>query len=258
MAEQNPSDESHKKNPGDFELKDNIWLFITLLAVTTLLLGAWVGYTFGLEQGRGELADEEIRYLLGSDLQSQRDELYLRNIIPGGPAYLAGINEGARIIAIGSQINPDRVSFLSEVNRYQVGEVIRITSETGYRVQQHSLVLGIYATSPYPLPVVTLPPLPPIDQQQGMDARLGVYYRMLTADDAFGVGEGALIITAGRPLSDAGGRIGDIITEIDGIAITERMPLNTILDQYEAGDRVELRVYRTGEWVRFLLRLADN
>ena len=47
-----------------------------------------------------------------------------------------------------------------------------------------------------------------------------------------------------RKLDDAGLQVGDVITEIDGVRLKTYTELLSEIDKHEAGDTVELKVYR--------------
>ena len=79
---------------------------------------------------------------------------------------------------------------------------------------------------------------------------LGVTYQMLTPQSAAFLGvsrtSGAYLntVVAGSPAAQAGLRAGDIITAIDGQAVNESRPLQTVLLARKPGDRLSLKVAR--------------
>lgn len=88
-------------------------------------------------------------------------------------------------------------------------------------------------------------------------ARLGVRYTMITPEMAqekkLNRTSGALLVdsehgdpavTAGGPASKVGLQTGDIIFEIDGKAIDERLPLASYINQFSPGKKLGLRVQR--------------
>jgi 2-alkenal reductase len=81
---------------------------------------------------------------------------------------------------------------------------------------------------------------------------LGVTYQMLTPQSAAFLGvirtSGAYLnaVAAGSPAARAGLRAGDIITAIDGQALTESRPLQSVLLAHKPGDRLSLTVARGG------------
>ena len=119
-------------------------------------------------------------------------------------------------------------------------------------------VWGTHHRMPYqvpgPLPAVPTPPLPeipemPLPPQDDM-AWLGVAFQM--------VDEGALVVAV-MPESAAeaaGLQEGDIITQVDGRAVTASRPLDAHIRRYRPGDRVELTVLRDGRERDISVRLG--
>ena len=89
-------------------------------------------------------------------------------------------------------------------------------------------------------PVPEMPPMPELPWQYEQGAWLGVTFRMTP--------EGALIsaVVSGSPAESAGIRPGDVITEVDGQAVTEARPLDEHIRRYQPGDRVEIALQRDG------------
>jgi S1-C subfamily serine protease len=81
---------------------------------------------------------------------------------------------------------------------------------------------------------------------------LGVSYQTLNPQSAAVLGvsrtQGAYLSTvqAASPAAQAGLRAGDIITSIDGQALSESHTLQTVLLAHKPGDRLSLKVARTG------------
>lgn len=101
-------------------------------------------------------------------------------------------------------------------------------------------------------PVQPMPEMPglPWDFEQG--AWLGVSFVMAP--------EGAQItsVVSGSPAEAAGIRRGDVITEVDGRAVTETRPLDAHILQYSPGDRVEITLLRNGRTREVTVRLGSR
>lgn len=86
-------------------------------------------------------------------------------------------------------------------------------------------------------------PEQPMPHQMPQEDRpwLGVFFQMTD--------EGAEImeVVEGSPAEDAGLETGDVITEVDGKAVTATHPLDAVIGRYEPGDRVRLTVLRDGD-----------
>ena len=52
---------------------------------------------------------------------------------------------------------------------------------------------------------------------------------------------------AGSPADKAGLKIGDIILEINGVAVTEDNSLANIIKKYRPGDNISLKIHRGAE-----------
>jgi putative serine protease PepD len=76
---------------------------------------------------------------------------------------------------------------------------------------------------------------------------------MTTAD-----GTRVTTIVPGGPAETAGLEVGDMIVAVDGRNVTPAMPLDEIIQQYEAGDRVTLTVERDGRERTVRVRLASR
>jgi membrane-associated protease RseP (regulator of RpoE activity) len=96
------------------------------------------------------------------------------------------------------------------------------------------------------------PPEMPHEMPQEARPWLGVYFQMTD--------EGAEImdIIQGSPAEDADLQIGDVITEVNGEAVTMNQPLDVLIGRYEPGDRIRLTVLRDGDEERIRLRLGTR
>lgn len=83
-------------------------------------------------------------------------------------------------------------------------------------------------------------------------AWLGVAFRM--------VDEGAMVVLVvpESPAEAAGLREGDVITAVDGNAVTEARPLDAHITRHEPGDRIELTVLRDGHERDISVRLSTR
>lgn len=83
-----------------------------------------------------------------------------------------------------------------------------------------------------------------------LPAAVRVYYRI----------PNGVYVESVDPSSDAyaqGIRAGDTITAIEGVDVSSLDELNVVKNRYQAGDTVELTVYRGGEFYRVQVRLMD-
>ncbi len=95
---------------------------------------------------------------------------------------------------------------------------------------------------------------------------LGITFQLLTpslaAAENLPVDYGAIVgeITSGGAVAASGIQVGDIITKLDGQAISQSTSLQTILFQYVPGDVIDVEVYRpdSGETLSFPVTLAER
>jgi S1-C subfamily serine protease len=91
-----------------------------------------------------------------------------------------------------------------------------------------------------------MPPPPIVGTSE--EGRLGVYYRLIEPGDPFSVTSGALIITAwpGGPADGAGLEAGDIILQVGQQNVTGRQTLEDMVQRYQAGEVITVRVLKAG------------
>jgi len=65
-------------------------------------------------------------------------------------------------------------------------------------------------------------------------------------------------VVAGSPGAKAGIKTGDIITEVEGQAITGANPLQDVLVQYSPGRTLSLQVYRAGKYLTLMVSLGTR
>lgn len=134
-----------------------------------------------------------------------------------------------------------------------------IGRRVGYQTMDHHWYEEPYEVPPpklYPMP--EMPEMPHIPEMPFVDPQpwLGVTFVMEP--------EGAIVVEVSpeSPAERAGIEMDDIITEVDGTAVTEASPLNELILRYEPQDRIELTVERDGRErtvrVRLAMRLSDE
>ena len=76
----------------------------------------------------------------------------------------------------------------------------------------------------------------------------------------YGIPVGAAVqsVTEGSPAQQAGLQPNDVITAVDGAAITGSSDLVSVVGSHQVGDRLTLKVYRQGEYLDMLLTVAEQ
>lgn len=95
---------------------------------------------------------------------------------------------------------------------------------------------------------------------------LGISFDILTpslaAAQGLPIDYGAVVqeVSSGGPVASTGIQVGDIITKLNGEAISQNRSLQTILFQYAPGDVIDIEVYRpgTGETLSFPVTLGTR
>lgn len=239
-----------------------IWVLVGVIVLIALAGGAVAGFIGGFFfQPVTDYVE-----LLGATLTQSSGEVFFDTVSSGQASDIAGIQEDDRMISI----DGDEIGSVSQAKRiiegHKAGDVVKIVVKRppGF-IQEYSVTLGavvtvVVPTERPPIPTPTYPPPPP--QQQGTirEARLGIDYRMLVEGDPFEVSDGALVITAweGNPAYEAGVRIGDIITSVGGIRLSESVTLEIALDNFSAGERVKLYVLSGGEYKNIFVWLGSK
>jgi hypothetical protein len=122
----------------------------------------------------------------------------------------------------------------------------------GHRVMDYD---GYYEPFEAPLPpFAPMPETPDMPDMPFFEDRpwLGVSFVMGP--------DGAQItsVVPGSPADEEGLEVDDIITEVDGVAVTASLPLDELILGYEPGDRVELTVARGGRERTIRVRLSTR
>ncbi|MHA6793433.1 S1C family serine protease [Pseudonocardia bannensis] len=89
-------------------------------------------------------------------------------------------------------------------------------------------------------------------------ASLGASVQTVTDPDGKPIGVGIVAVQAGGPAATAGLQPGDVITAIDGNAVTDVITLQAVLAQHEPGDTVQVTVLRTGGAVTVPVVLGEQ
>ena len=76
----------------------------------------------------------------------------------------------------------------------------------------------------------------------------------------YGLPEGAAVVsvTEGGPAEKAGIKANDIITEVNGKAISGKSDLSTVISEHAAGDKLTLSIYRQGETLSVTVEIGEQ
>lgn len=230
-----------------------VGIVMASIVLTSILAGGIAGFFIGrwYEQQQPILPAYDATYLLGATLDDQGDAVVVTDIILGGPAYNAGLQEGDKLKVIEQQPVNDARQAEKIIEGYAVGDILRLEIDRNHFIEQYSVTLGLYlpieqpTVPPPPTPIVIIPP--PQPQGSVGDARLGVYYRMLEPSDNSAVDNGALMVMVweGGPASLAGLSAGDIILQVGNQQLSQGYTLEDALNKFAPGQKVTLYVLKT-------------
>jgi serine protease Do len=92
-------------------------------------------------------------------------------------------------------------------------------------------------------------------------AFLGVRYQLVSQRSAIlnQVPQGVYVydVVAGSPAEEAGVKVDDIITKIDGQELSDENTLSSIISKKKPGDKVDLEIYRDGQTQNITATLAE-
>ncbi|MBU6422987.1 MAG: trypsin-like peptidase domain-containing protein [Chloroflexota bacterium] len=200
--------------------------------------------------------------------------------LPGGPTVTAGVvsavhrtvqepsdpNTGAAgpflfdLIQTDAAINPGNsggplVDLSGDV--IGINTLVQTQAEPGVPAQGIGFAIAISAAKPIAEELIS--------KGHATHAFLGIYYGYLTPALAAQVGiassvKGVLVsrVVSGSPADKAGLRARDVITAIDGQALTDESSLARIVDSHKPGDTVSLSVRRGSETLTLKATLADT
>ncbi|MEM7807100.1 MAG: PDZ domain-containing protein, partial [Planctomycetota bacterium] len=170
-----------------------------------------------------EIEREGLRLGIGTRAQAI-DGLPVRSVRRGGAAWQAGIRPGDLIVARDNVDIESRQQFVNELRLDRPSAVFNLTivrdGESAVRpVRLQRGQLGVTIT----------------DAVRGLDVNR---------------------VFALSPAQEAGVKVGDLVTTVEGTPITQIQELNAKLDNFRAGDRVKLGLIRDGLPVDVEVRLG--
>jgi membrane-associated protease RseP (regulator of RpoE activity) len=86
----------------------------------------------------------------------------------------------------------------------------------------------------------------------------GVYLGVAVAGSSSTQGARVVEVVAGSPADDAGLKVGDVITAVDGTDVTDGAALAAAIQGYRAGDKVKITYDRDGTSATATAELADR
>jgi membrane-associated protease RseP (regulator of RpoE activity) len=253
-----------------------------LLLLAGLMLVLCVGMTIGgvVVYGVMRIGDFGSSHARGEPLELRFDEPYkeytvheivlgavIVEVVPGSPAEQAGLQEGDLIVAVDRQrVGPDG-ELAGLIARYEPGD--RLTLRVKRRNQEPRAVrvklgenpdvagvayLGVRYSSALPQELPPRGMLPFGEHGELIPRELP-----LPLPGNRGVA-GILVIhvVEDSPAADAGLRLGDVITSLDGEPLGSFEALSDAIARRDPGDQVTLGIVRRGDELELQIRLGEH
>ncbi len=182
-------------------------------------------------QGEGALAGGPLADApyVGARLVPTKDGATVARVIDGSPADLAGLEEGDVVVSIGTVAVDHRGALREALADAKAGDEITVVVDHKGSTETVVITLGDAADRPAPPAPTDVPWVGArLVHVEGKD---GVLVRAVAADG---------------PADTAGLAAGDVITSVDGTAVTDWWQAREIIAGHAPGDSVEVVVNRDG------------
>ena len=186
--------------------------------------------TFSLTAGTISAKDRQITMSTGATMNLMQTDCAINSGNSGGALFnmygeVIGITNAKYSTSSSSEASIDNIGFAIPMNH--VRSIVTSIIEKGY------------ITKPY----------------------IGVSVNDVSADaQRYGLPQGAAIasVSEGSPAAEAGLAINDIITEVNGVAISGSGDLVSTVGKAEVGEVLKLKVYRSGAYLELTLTVGEQ
>ena len=191
----------------------------------------------------------------------------IAEVMPNSAGEKAGLRPGDVVTRVGNQEVRTYDDLVNAVARHRPGDRLAFQVRRDGKEQTLTVTLGERRPPPSPegaLPPQAVPPgrsaVPPRGRQP---AFLGVRTAPLTADarERLGVtaNEGVLVtdVVPGTPADQAGLKVDDVITRVDGQAVPDPERLREAISRAGVGKEVDLKVARGNKTLDLKARLEE-
>ncbi len=212
-------------------------------------------------------------------------------VIPNSPAAQAGVigadpTTSSQVGDIVTAVDGQAVGSIAEITAYlqnkQVGDTVTLSIWRNGATQDVKVTLQAWpdqlpnqqGNTPSQPNQPSQPSQPNVPQGGNRAIRGWLGIQAMTVDSSLaqqlnlGVQQGALItaVTPNSPAAQAGlqgadpqsGQAGDVITAVDGTAVTNVQDLTTAISGHQPGDTVTLKIWRAGQSQDVKVTLADQ
>ncbi len=195
----------------------------------------------------------------------------VRVVEPGSPAEQAGLRVQDVIVAVDGQAVDDTHLLGDLILKYKPGDSVELKVQRDSQQQTLRATLVQWpanlplpgAPSESPLPPAR-PPLTPGAPTPGAPAYLGLQFQPLTPELArernLRIEQGALVLRVepDGPAAQAGLKVGDVITAVDGRTLNRTYTLSDAVRDRKPGEILELTILREDGEHTIRLKLAER
>ncbi len=191
------------------------------------------------EQGV-ERPDPETLPFIGWRLAHRSDSIYVRDVLPDGPADVAGVGQGDQVLSINGVALDDRGAMREAMGSVEPGDTITVVVVQGDVEKSVRIVTGTHEDRPDPedRPYLGAQPERPQDKDQ----------------DGIEIGN----VNDGSPADLAGLAEGDVILSVNGVDVTTPREAFDRLRELSPGDTLFLSVLRDGEAITLSVVLGSQ
>lgn len=195
---------------------------------------------------------------LGFGFEPGDEGVVVTRLLPGGPADEAGLEAGDVITAVdGETVTADTIAGM--IGALNVGDEVELSVVRDDEALDLTATLGsrddLTPQADHPsIPVPTMPNVQIPDVRGMMQQRVFLGVSLEDTDDGVVVRE----VLPDSPATAAGVQADDVITAVNGEAVTEARQIVELIAGLEAGDTVTLDVTRDGEAQTLEATLAEG
>lgn len=185
---------------------------------------------------------------------TERAGVRVRDVAPGSPAAEAGLKRGDEIVKVGNKKVENFEGLANALTQHKPGDKVPLEVVRDGKEQTLTVTLG-------ERPRAAQPAQPP---RRRATAFLGVETRPLTPEEKTRLGvsvdSGAEVmeVAPGTPAAAAGLQRGDVITSLDGKAVSNPEALREAVRQAGAGKEVTVQAARGKETKEFKAKLEES
>ncbi len=183
---------------------------------------------------------------VGITLVARDGQVVISEVVEGSPAADAGLMADDVIIAVEGEAVSAIADLRSMMGSFRPGDELAVTVERDGETLERTVLLGEPPTLGFRLPNMEMLPMRSV-------AYLGVSLGEPVED-----GIPLIEIVEGSPAAEAGLQVDDVITAVNGQAVSTAQEVQRLIRGMDAGDDVTITVVRGGETLEIGATLAET